>query len=689
MVKKAFLLVLVLLLTQTPLLAQQETPHHFVELTMDSGLVPQHAHSRSVTYSQEVRVEGATWLRLFFADTELGDLADGSAGTYLRITSLKDGAVQNLNATTLAQWRHSSAFFNGDTVRVELVAEPGAEASRFRIREAMVGEPGEWDAEKSICGPTDDRTLSSDPKTARIVPVGCTGWLIDDAQGCFLTAGHCVSSTFAVVEFNVPLSNADGSIVHSAPQDQYIIDQDSVQFDLTVIGNDWAYFGTFSNTETLLTPLEVQGETFILGTPPSPPSGEMIRITGYGSTTGTQGTPLAWNQVQTTHLGPLTSNSGTTLQYATDTTGGDSGSCVFDETNGVAIGIHTNAGCGAGGGANNGTSLNNTGLQSALANPQGVCANGAPEVRFHLLNPIANPIPTTGTSLQIFFEDGGGGPGEINGATLIYDNGEGDQMIPFVDLDGGVNYEAIIPALTCNVDVRLRIDVEDTAGRLFRYPFSASLSDDRRVLRHVGAAFNTTFYDDFETDMGWSVSDDAGLTDGSWERAVPSGLGVREDPAADADGSGSCFVTHDSFGNSDVDGGATTLTSPAMDATPPEAHINYWRWFGDQGDSDDTFVVEISDDDGATWTNLETVGPNVTAEWVLSSFRVADFVDNTNQFRIRFTASDLGAGDIVEAAVDEVSISNTAELVVCETIFFEDGFESGDVSAWSSSVGGS
>ena len=683
MLKKAGWLIPFLLLA-LPLQAQQEMPHHYLERSVDSGLVQQRSLTPSVTWSETIQVEGATSLRLFFGAVELGSLADGAPGTQLRITSLKDGATQTHDATTIVQWRNTSAFFNGNAVRVELVAQPGAAASRVHVRELMVGEPAPW-ADKSICGPVDDRVLSTDPKVARIVPVGCTAWLINDAEGCFLTAGHCIGANTAVMEFNVPLSNPDGSLNHSDPSDQYIIDQNSIQFQNTGIGNDWGYLGAFPNTETNLTPLEAQLEVYTLGTPPSPPNGEMIRITGYGSVTGTQGTPLDWNQVQTTHLGPLTSNAGNTLQYATDTTGGNSGSAVFDETNGVAIGIHTNAGCNATGGANNGTSLNNAALQNVLANPMGICVDGPPPLRILPVGTVENPISPAGTSFQVDLFDRMDNPATINSANLVFDNGAGDQMVALSDLGAG-RYEATFPNLTCGNDVSFRIDVEASNGTVVNYPFSADQAVDARILRHVGDGFDATFYDDFETDLGWTVTDDASLTAGSWERGVPEGLGVREDPPTDADGSGNCFLTSNGFGNTDVDGGATTLTSPQMDATNSEAHIHYWRWFGDTGASDDTFVVEISDDNGASWTTLETVGPNVTAAWVYNSARVGDFVGNTNQFRIRFIASDLGGGNIIEAAVDEVALTNGPELVSCTSIF-SDGFESNDVSAWSNAAG--
>ncbi len=664
--------------------AEEPLPHRYVEVDLDSGDVRNRGSERAVTFSESVKVESASWLRLFFSRADLAQVAGRTDGTVLRITSFKDGAVQHHTAATLAQWQRSSAFFNGDEVRVEVIADPEAASSRVQITEVMAGDPAA--PQETICGPLDDRLLSFDARAARVVPVGCSIWLIDDAEGCFLTAGHCAGDSLSVVEFNVPLSNPDGTVNHPAPADQYAVDLSSIQSIAAGVGNDWGYFGAFPNSETQLTPIEVQGTSYVLGTVPPAPGGETIRITGYGTVTGTQGTPLDWNQVQKTHTGPLTGSTGTSLQYEVDTTGGNSGSAVLNDDNNTAIGIHTHGGCTAGGGANNGTSLNNSGLLNALSNPIGICVNGPRPLRIELASAIADPVPDSGTSFQVAILDRDGSPAVLSSANLIYDDGGGDQSVPLTELEGGATHQATLPAIACGSEVTFRIDA-DSGGTVVSHPFSHDVSVDRRYLRRVADAHDVAFRDTFETDMGWTVDNDPGLTAGAWERGIPAGYGLREDPPWDGDSSGQCYLTEAPGGNTDVDGGASRLISPAMDATiGSDPHITYWRWWADAGASDDTFTVELSNDDGGSWVTLETVGPGVSpGAWVFQSFRVADFVDLTAEVRLRFTASDIGAGNVVEAGVDGVALYNTATGVSCDGIF-SDGFESGDTSSWSSTM---
>jgi hypothetical protein len=202
-----------------------------------------------------VHVEGAEWLRIAFNAVELAGNPDAGTGAILRITSFADGAVQELNAVHLAEWQYTSAYFNGDTVQIDVEAQPNTGASRVVLGRAWAGIGG---GTKSQCGATDDRVLSSDARQGRALPIGCTAWLFDDCKHCMGTAGHCSTSSLQVIEFNVPLSTATGALNHPSPDDQYAVDVSSKQSQNSGIGLDWGYFGVFANSNTGLFPYQKQ-----------------------------------------------------------------------------------------------------------------------------------------------------------------------------------------------------------------------------------------------------------------------------------------------------------------------------------------------------------------------------------------------------------------------------------------------
>jgi V8-like Glu-specific endopeptidase len=356
----------------------ESTTHYF---DIDSGYVQNNVTAPAavgvpqVVWSTVVTVQDASWLRLEYEAVVLSGSPDpGKDGSFLRLTSVRDGAVQTQHLRHVGEWQQTSAYFNGGSVLVELLAQPGTGNNRFLLKSAIAGPA--FRGQDSICGPNDDRTPSGDDRVGRLEPIGCTAWLIQDCNHCLLSAGHCVGGSSAqVVEFNVPLSNNNGTVNHPPPSDQYAVDPASMQDNGGQgIGDDWAYFGCFDNSTTGLSAYAAQGNVaFDLIGPPSVGS-QNIRITGYGTTSS----PISptWNQAQKTHSGPYNAFSGTAISYVTDTTGGNSGSPVILDGTNNAIGIHTHAGCSLSGGANNGTGSNNAGLQAALANPQGVCVCG-------------------------------------------------------------------------------------------------------------------------------------------------------------------------------------------------------------------------------------------------------------------------------------------------------------------------
>ncbi|MEP0846250.1 MAG: trypsin-like serine protease [Phycisphaerae bacterium] len=643
---------------------------HEVLAVVDSGPVANEGPELCVVFSTTVAAPGAAWIRLNFDSVLLaGDEAAGD-GSFLIVTSMLDGAYQHLNARHVREWHNTSAYLNGDMARIDLYAHPGAGPNRLVMSKLTAGDPPP--AERSICGTTDDRQLSDDPRAARVLPVGCTAWLINDCGHCFLTAGHCTSE-LSVIEFNVPLSSSSGGLNHPPPEDQYSVDNASVQTNGGQgQGNDWGYFGCFANSTTGLTPYAAQDAAFDLASVPPPVSGQQIRITGYGTTSPP--VPNQWNQVQKTHLGPYFSFAGTTVTYQTDTTGGNSGSPVVDESTGLAIGIHTHGGCSTGGGANVGTGINHAGLQAALAAPQGVCLQAQP-----LLFTYPNDRPTLidpagGTTVRVEVAPNGNLTPQPDTGILHYDGGGGVLEVPMTQVTPNV-YDAVFPPVTCDSVVQYYMSVEATNGQRYYDPGGCGVPPDPYAATAL-ISTATVADDAFEVDSGWTAGAPGdSATIGIWGRTDPEPTGAQ--PGDDHTAGGTqCWVTDGragpSVGSYDVDGGATTLLSPVYDlGSGDDAHVSYWRWYSnDEGTAPnaDTFVVDVSNDGGSAWTTVETVGPagaQASGGWFFHEFRLSDFVSTTAAVRLRFVASDLAEPSLVEAAIDDLRVTSVTCAAPC------------------------
>ncbi len=265
-----------------------------------------------------------------------------------------------------------------------------------------------------------------------------------------------------------------------------------------------------------------------------------------------------------------------------------------------------------------------------------------------------------------------------------YDDG------PFVSVPmaylGDDVFEAVLPPANCGDEPEFFIGARGSGGTELTLPANAPAS----VYEADVGVVDVVFDDDFETDKGWTVFDTPALTDGTWERGVPIPWSVcdRGNPPSDFDGSGQCYLTANRATpscNSDVDEGATILTSPRIDASGGEAVLSYARWFSNTRGNNpgvDPFDIEVSNDDGETWTLLERVGPNDGQNdggWFYVSFIINDvFPEPSDQFRVRFIASDLGPQAIVEAAVDAVSLRVFACEPTCRPDLNSDGVVDAD-----------
>ncbi|MCH2106988.1 MAG: hypothetical protein MK291_10135, partial [Planctomycetes bacterium] len=185
--------------------------------------------------------------------------------------------------------------------------------------------------------------------------------------------------------------------------------------------------------------------------------------------------------------------------------------------------------------------------------------------------------------------------------------------------------------------------------------------------------------DNFESDLGWTVgSPGDAATTGVWELGAP--IGTDAQPNQDHTTVGQeCYFTGQgsvggSLGENDVDGGITSLVSPTINLSDhPIATLSFWLWYSnDTGASPnaDVFEVQLSADNGGSWSNALTVGPtgeNSNGGWYSYELAVHQFVTPSAQVKIRFQASDLGSGSIVEAAVDDLVLVGIGPTDGCST----------------------
>ena len=257
--------------------------------------------------------------------------------------------------------------------------------------------------------------------------------------------------------------------------------------------------------------------------------------------------------------------------------------------------------------------------------------------------------------------------------------------------DGDV-FTYLIPGVPAGSVVEYYLDIVDAfGGTSATSPTAANKAMNGNLPHYVLVGVEPVLINDLDeySEFGyWDMdlpTDNA--TTGIWEEAIPVGsMGDVTDPSSvvaplqdHTDGLyGFAYVTGLSselgaaIGENDVDGGHTTLVSPIIDLTPYENPVlSYWRWYANAPASganpaSDWWQVEISNDGGNTWQYLENTSQQ-DISWRRKAFRVADVIELSESFQMRFIASDsttvgeyLDGGSLVEAAVDDIVLYDLA-----------------------------
>jgi hypothetical protein len=302
-------------------------PYH-----VDSGIRQNPTGAAATTFHHTVRVEGAASMRLYFGDVQL------EKKSFIRITSLLDNQIQELDRGALALWGNASAHFNGDTLVVELVADAKTRRNRLitmAVRSEAAGQRVmglDWPC--GICGP-DDRIPSSEPWSCRLLPAGGSASVWNE-ESCLVSCGHAMLAEESMwVEFNVPPSNGDCSINAPPIEDQFPIV--AFIFANEGWGNDWAVMapGTNNLGQTIF---DRYGEFRpIAGTAPSP--GDPLALWGFGI----DPPQCEESSTQQTSGGSVTSVSSLFLSHDVDATHGCSGAGLIRD--GEIVGIATHCPC--------------------------------------------------------------------------------------------------------------------------------------------------------------------------------------------------------------------------------------------------------------------------------------------------------------------------------------------------------
>ena len=244
---------------------------------------------------------------------------------------------------------------------------------------------------------------------------------------------------------------------------------------------------------------------------------------------------------------------------------------------------------------------------------------------------------------------------------LFYETGSGRGFTSVPVTLNGSTLSADLPATPCGTLVEFYLEAATTGGSVTTYPGDSPAT----LLAAQSVDLSVALNDDFESDLGWTASSSAST--GQWQRGVPViDPTWTYSPLSDADGSGSCYLTQNTAGNTDVDGGSVALVSPqfALDVNEATYAIAYsYYLYLTVEDGVDRLLVEGSTD-GVAWSQLAVHDTNGGRSWRSatiddSTLRSAGLIPSAT-VRLRFTANDTGSASIVEAGVDAVRI--TAEL---------------------------
>ncbi|WBB56092.1 M14 family zinc carboxypeptidase [Verrucosispora sp. WMMD573] len=183
----------------------------------------------------------------------------------------------------------------------------------------------------------------------------------------------------------------------------------------------------------------------------------------------------------------------------------------------------------------------------------------------------------------------------------------------------------------------------------------------------TGGGGTTVWSDTFETATGWTINPNGTdtATTGQWERgaaqATNSSGAKQLTPYAGSNDLVTGRLAGSGAGDYDIDGGATSARSPAV-ALPSSGTLTLsLAWYlahGSNASSADYFRVSVVHNGGTTALLTQSgAASNRNGAWTVSNLNLTPYAGQS--IRILVEAADTSTASLVEAAVDNVTITSS------------------------------